>query len=129
MGNIELLAIVFGILIILKRLPLLVWPDKTLSKFKKWASSTGNVKAIGALMFVAGIAFVFLIWNEISFLQLFVGAISINMLAFGFAYFFMPGMAAEMLRHMEGKKSIARIAGLIGLLVGLLLVYLGYKGL
>jgi len=129
MGNIELLAIVLGALIILKRLPMLIWPDKTLGMLKKWSANTGNVKLIGTIMFLLGAFFIYLIWNEITLLQLLVGAISMIMLAFGFAYFLLPEMATTMTNVLWQKKGFLRTASIVGILIGLLLVYLGYSGL
>ncbi len=126
MANLEMIAIVLGILLVVTRLPAIFWPREFFSYWRKKVSQESSAKMLGAIVFLIGIVFIYLIWNEISLLQLLVGGFSILMIVKGVMVLILPEFPTTILSSLEKKASVARIMAFVGLLIGILLIYLGW---
>ena len=125
MPNLEAIAIILGILLIITRLPALLWPKKFISFWKRRLAKDSFVKACGAISFFTGLVFIYLLWNEISLIQLLVGGFSILMLVMGMIIFVIPKFPSTILNMLENKLSLVRTMAFIAILIGLLLIRLG----
>ncbi|MBI4009896.1 MAG: hypothetical protein HY361_01715 [Candidatus Aenigmarchaeota archaeon] len=127
MADLEIIAVVMGILIIITRLPALLWPKQFISYWKEKFSKESSAKTLGAIAFLVGLFFIYLIWNEISLLQLLVGGISITVLIIGLLLFLVPKLPSNIMNTMEKKLPLLRVLAFIAVLIGILLISLGYQ--
>ena len=122
MPNIETIAVILGILIVIVRLPVVIWPKKLISLWKHKLSKESFAKTWGAIALILGLILINYIWNEISLLQLLVGGISIFMIIIGGMIFFLPKLPATILGFLERKLPLVRILAFIAVLFGLFLI-------
>ena len=119
---VRLVAIAFGLLLVLTRLPAVFNP----AKFKGIVSKAvkRNVKLIGALSFLIGAVSLYVIWPQVPLLDLLASFFAAAMLMFGvMCYVFreVPLAVAEAV----GKKTnvFIRYMAFFGVIVGLAILY------
>ncbi len=125
MPNIETIAVILGILIVVARLPLVIWPKKFIPFWKRKFSDMSSARIVGVISLLSGLIFIYYIWNEISLIQLLVGGFSILMLVMGMIIFVIPKFPSAILNMLENKLSLVRTMAFIAILIGLLLIQLG----
>ncbi len=125
MPNLETIAVILGILVIVTRLPAAIWPKKFISFCKRKVSRESSTKTLGAIVFLVGLIFIYYVWNEVSLIQLLVGGFSILMLVMGMIIFVIPKFPSTILNMLENKLSLVRTMAFIAILIGLLLIRLG----
>ena len=125
MPNLETIAVILGILVIVSRLPAAIWPKKFIFFWKRKFSGESSIKNLGAIVFLVGLIFIYYIWNEISLIQLLVGGFSILMLVMGMIIFVITKFPSAILNMLENKLSLVRTMAFIAILIGLLLIQLG----
>jgi len=116
MPNIETIALILGILIVVARLPLVFWPKKFISFWKRKFSGMSSARIVGVISLLSGLIFIYYVWNEVSLIQLLVGGFSILMLVMGMIIFVITKFPSAILNMLENKLSLVRTMAFIAIL-------------
>ena len=120
---VRLVAVAFGVLLVLTRLPAVFNPRK----FKGIVSKAlkKNVKLVGALALLIGAVSLYVIWPEVPLLDILAGFFALALMVFG-AVCFIFKEAPLCLAEAVNKKTntFIRYMAFLGVLVGLAILYI-----
>jgi hypothetical protein len=120
------MSIIFGIIIIVSRAPLVVAPEATLRLVRRIINDKGSLRIVGVFTGVLGLALIVSAWNADQTIALIL--YWIGWLAFCAALaelIFTAFVQKIAISIWSIRNSTARILGLIAVIIGALFVYLG----
>ncbi len=133
MSELSLVYVAIGILVIAVRGPLVFAPEATIDVYRRLLATDARVRVMGVVVGAAGLALIAEGRGS--------GVANLIVFTFGWlmavgALFFMlifPApyrrLAASVLDFAAGVgSSVSRVAGMIGVLIGVFLIYLGFVG-
>ena len=122
-----IIAIVIGGLVILTRLPLVIWPDKTKELFGRALDVHPLVSVIGLLMVGLGLLIAYAAATETFAIEIVLWVIGAVMFVFGVLYVVVPQLPKQLWDKIAVPRSrgVLRTMAGAGVLVGLFVLVLG----
>ena len=122
-----IIAIVIGGLVILTRLPLVIWPDKTKELFGRALDAQPLVSVIGLLMVGLGLLIAYAAASETFAIEVVMWVIGAVMFVFGVLYVVVPQLPKQLWDKIAVPRSrgVLRTMAGAGVLVGLFVLVLG----
>ena len=122
-----IIAIVIGGLVILTRLPLVIWPDKTKELFGRALDVQPLVSLIGLLMMGLGLLTAYAAASETFAIEIVMWVIAAIMFVFGMLYVVIPQLPKQLWDKIAVPRSrgVLRTMAGAGVLVGLFVLVLG----
>lgn len=122
-----IIAIVVGGLVILTRLPLVIWPDKTKELFGRALDVQPVVSLIGLLMVGLGLLTAYAAASETFAIEIVMWVIGALLFVFGILYVVVPQLPKQMWDKITVPRSrgVLRTMAGAGVLVGLFVLVLG----
>lgn len=125
MTPIEIIALVIGILMVVTRLPGLIWPREFLEWFRKnLFGSTSSIKKVALASIVLGAIFLFYVFRAYGFVDVIVVTISAMIVVFGIVSLTLPEVPRSIISSLKNKDKVIRITCAVKILIGLVLIYL-----
>ncbi len=126
MAPVEIIATIFGTLVVLTRFPGIFWPEK----FKKWLNvkvTHSFVKTAAIIIVIASLISLYYLFPFITFLEMIDGFFTFTLLIFGLFYFFMPHFVKHTTKFwMKQHNNVVSFLCLVSVIFGISLVYLAY---
>ncbi|HUU50785.1 MAG TPA: hypothetical protein VMW81_07485 [Nitrospinota bacterium] len=129
MAPINIIAIVLGMIIVITRLPGIIWPKNMREFIFKFLENTYAIKLTGLFLFILSLIIFFLFLKERTIVEMIIIILGLIWLPLGIMIFFYPDLYRNLGQKVMGK-SLTRIRVLcsIGCFFGLLLILLGLFG-
>ena len=128
MSTVSLMSIIFGILIIVGRAPLIFAPDAALRLIKRIINDKGTLRIVGIVTAVLGMALIASAWNVrqsaaiilywLGWFMFFAALVELIFTAF---------VQRIAISIWSMKNSTARILGLVAVVIGAFFIYLGLE--
>lgn len=129
MAPINIIAILLGVIIIITRLPGIIWPKNMREFVFKFLEKTYAIKLTGLLLFILSIIIFSLFLKDRTLLEIVIVILGLIWLPLGIMIFFYPDLYRNLGQKVMGKSlTRLRVLYMIGCFFGLLLVLLGLFG-